>query len=858
MFRTTPVPSRSFRALAIAVLLAGCNGTDTEPSSIGLALSTSTAALTQGGSATATATVTRVNFDGDVVLSATGMPSGVTATFSPTTLAGGATQSTLTLSALSTAAPGTATITVRAAGNGVTDQTATIALTLQAAPAYTLTPSATTLALANGATGTVSYAIARTNFTAGVNLAVSGLPTGATASFAPNPATGDASVLTINAGTAAAGTYALNVTGSATGLTDRVSPLTLTIAAPSSYTLALASTSGSLAVGASSTVNVTLTRTNFTGPVTLAASGVPAGATVTFAPNPATANSSVMTINTGTAAPGTYTITVTATAAGLTDRTATFALTITAPSGFVLTTTPGTLSVVSGASGTTSVGIDRTSFTGDVTLTVAGLPTGATGTFAPNPASGATSVLTINTGSAAPGTYPLTITGAATGLTNRTTTATLTITAAASTNVGFVFCADRLPAWVAYQSGTGPWTQASVGANNTYSFNIAGRGGVAVVRPTNGVSAAAGYSTEIIYASAAELQSIGTNNCATPVLGTRTVNGTVAGAGTDMASVVLGNAQASTFGNGPFTLDSVLNGPHDLLATLMSTTSLTVTKMIIRRALDPANGSTLPVLDFSSSEAFALSPSTLLLPGVAASTQVFVSSIFSTANGSSALTGFSTGAASAATYTGVPVTIAGDLQEVLAEAMETNGMRGAITYFVGTGTRTLTLGPPLSTPTVTSLGITPYPRLRVQYASQAEYNAIGMALFHQGGSTSASTDRDVSIVATPGYFGGVPATWDLSIPDLTAAAGFNTSWMLAPATSTEVTTAGYGGNILTTAPTVGTTIYFAQHTGVVVTTSSTVMLQRLAPSRRSATKVAAQNNRVLQIMHNRRSRGLRR
>src|SRR5262249_22951615 len=63
----------------------------------------------QGGSGTSTITITPQNgFNGSVTLSASGLPSGVTATFSP---ASATSTSTLTLTASGTATTGTASVT---------------------------------------------------------------------------------------------------------------------------------------------------------------------------------------------------------------------------------------------------------------------------------------------------------------------------------------------------------------------------------------------------------------------------------------------------------------------------------------------------------------------------------------------------------------------------------------------------------------------------------------------------------------------------------------------------------------------------------------------------------------------------
>ncbi len=92
----------------------------------------------QGASGTSTITVTPAGgFTGSVTLSATGLPSGVTATFAP---ASTTTTSTLTLAASATATTGTVTVTVKGVSGALTSST-TISLTVGGGPALTITPA---------------------------------------------------------------------------------------------------------------------------------------------------------------------------------------------------------------------------------------------------------------------------------------------------------------------------------------------------------------------------------------------------------------------------------------------------------------------------------------------------------------------------------------------------------------------------------------------------------------------------------------------------------------------------------------------------------------------------------------------
>src|SRR5258708_222298 len=91
----------------------GCGGTATPDFTI--AASPNSLTITQGSNGTSTITITSLNgFNSATTLSATGLPSGVTAAFSAnpvTPPANGSATSTLTLTASSTATTGTATVT---------------------------------------------------------------------------------------------------------------------------------------------------------------------------------------------------------------------------------------------------------------------------------------------------------------------------------------------------------------------------------------------------------------------------------------------------------------------------------------------------------------------------------------------------------------------------------------------------------------------------------------------------------------------------------------------------------------------------------------------------------------------------
>jgi subtilase family serine protease len=191
-----------------------------------LSATPSSLSIAQSAKGTSTITVNPLNgFNGMVSLVASGLPSGVTASFNPASTTGA---STLTLTASAAAATGTFNVTVTGMCANLTNSTM-ISLTVTAQPNFTLSALPTTLSIARGAKGTATITITPSNgFSSGVTFSASGLRSGTSASFSPNPATGT-STLTLSASSSAStGTVTITITGKSGSLTHRTT-ISLTV-----------------------------------------------------------------------------------------------------------------------------------------------------------------------------------------------------------------------------------------------------------------------------------------------------------------------------------------------------------------------------------------------------------------------------------------------------------------------------------------------------------------------------------------------------------------------------------------------------------------------------------------------------
>jgi hypothetical protein len=219
------------------------------------------------------------------------------------------------------------------------------------------------------------------------------------------------------------GTYPLTISAT-DGSLSYLTYVTLMVNASPGFTISVSPGSETVAVAGAATYTLTTTAVNgFDGVVTPVVDGLPSNSSASFSPETITGSgSSTLTVNTtGNTAPGNYPLAFTATSGSL-KATASASLVVIG-ANFTLAATPEIQSINAGGSASYTVTSTALGgFTGTITLSVPGLPSGAKATFSPATiAGGKSSTLTITTTTSTPAAeYPLSITGTSGKITQTT------------------------------------------------------------------------------------------------------------------------------------------------------------------------------------------------------------------------------------------------------------------------------------------------------------------------------------------------------------------------------------------------------------------------------------------------------
>ncbi len=260
-------------------------------------LSSTSATAVQGGSGSSLITVHPMGtFAGAVALSASGMPSGVTAAFSPVSTTS---SSTLTLTVSSAVAVGSYNVTVTGISGSLT-HTTVVSLTVTVPPPnFTLSASPTSLTVVQGTSGTSTITVNPLNgFVGSVALTASGLPSGVTATPDPSSTVASSTLTFAATSTAATGTSTVTITGVSGGLTH-MTTVSLTVNTAGDFTFTASPTSFTVTAGQPSTSTLTIAPLNgFIGTTAFGCSGLPNLSKCTAASVPNGSGTSTLTITT--------------------------------------------------------------------------------------------------------------------------------------------------------------------------------------------------------------------------------------------------------------------------------------------------------------------------------------------------------------------------------------------------------------------------------------------------------------------------------------------------------------------------------------------------------------------------------
>jgi cellulose 1,4-beta-cellobiosidase len=220
-------------------------------------ISASSASVMQGQTTTTGVLVLPIlNFNSAVTLSVSGLPSGVTASFSanPVTPAGA---SVLTFNAGVAAAAGPANVTITGTGGGLT-HSITIALNVILRPDFSVTAVTPSVTLTPNSNPTATVSVASIGgFTGSVSMSASNLPQGVSANFSPSSVNGSGTiVVNFNGQTSTpTGTTNILITGTSGALVHSAT-IAFTVTGPNDFSLS--ATTATVAQGGTGTSTVTV------------------------------------------------------------------------------------------------------------------------------------------------------------------------------------------------------------------------------------------------------------------------------------------------------------------------------------------------------------------------------------------------------------------------------------------------------------------------------------------------------------------------------------------------------------------------------------------------------------------------
>ncbi len=273
-------------------------------------------------------------FNAAVTFSASGLPAGVTAAFSPAMLsAPGSGSSTLKFTASTAAKAGVYSVTVTA-GSGSSKQAIPLSMTVEPSPTFTFSTSTSTVSAAAGNSGGLTLTTTpNSSFNSAITLSASGLPSGVSAQFAPSslvaaPGVATTSVTFSVGSNVASRAHSISLAATGGEVTQRNS---VTLNVPGFSLTASAKLATATSASNGSIKFTTVAVAGFNNPVVLSISGLPSHITGSFSPSTISAPGSgfsTLTLTKGAgASTGTSHVTVTA-SGGSINQSCAFTLTV--------------------------------------------------------------------------------------------------------------------------------------------------------------------------------------------------------------------------------------------------------------------------------------------------------------------------------------------------------------------------------------------------------------------------------------------------------------------------------------------------------------------------------------------------
>jgi len=509
----------------------------------------------------------------------------------------------------------------------------------------------------------------------------------------------------------------------------------------------------SIEQGTSGSVTLSLTRGGgFTGAVSLAVSGLPTGITATVSPAQLSASetsASVTATAAAAVAPNTYTATVTATAQGVSQATATYQLTVTAP---------------------TSAGKDvEYRYCDPSEAPIFFAYQDGTGTWRPV------------TGSTAQGTTKF-----AFKLAQNRGGVLSVFRSAAPTVLGAL---ARGGSTFAEKTRWSEPMRERIRARAEFAERSVGTVEQSLLADV--------YETDVLYGSVSELTQDGIDNCAISQP-TKSVNATVSGVSAGQFGILSLGGVSDVFIGGtstnPVTFDGVPTGPVDFIATRMTSPGSPPDKAVLLRNLNIPDGGSLPsTVDFNAASLVPATATATISGGGADELEIFTEFVTAT---SRLLIWFDLAPSTIATrpWAGIPAsaTTSGDFHTVVVFASPSNSpnYRVSLKYVGPVAAVNLALGPTLPNVVVSSQGVGgAYPRFRFQGTIPSEYNkgaAIDVA-------STLAVGNVFSAIATSAYLAaaGNALAYDITMPDVAALTGFPAAARLTAGVN-EVSASAFG------------------------------------------------------------------